>query len=141
MIELIFVIIILGVLSTIAIPKLNATRDDAQNVKTLAALKSATNEIIGYAMAQGKIESNLSVMSSTLADLESSGLAVMGAYDMTIKSGSVANCLKLEINSTTLTSMSMSYGNTAADSSCMGIQEIVKTMNFNMDIRGANVAF
>jgi len=33
MIELIFVIVILGILAAVAIPKLAATRDDAQNAK------------------------------------------------------------------------------------------------------------
>lgn len=44
MVELIFVIVIIGILSAIAIPKFAATRDDAQIVKgktTLASVRSA----------------------------------------------------------------------------------------------------
>ena len=46
MIELVFVIVVIGILSAIAIPKLAATRDDAVITKaraTVAAVKSAVN--------------------------------------------------------------------------------------------------
>lgn len=45
MIELIFVIVVIGILSAIAIPKLAATRDDAQITKGLATLASVRSAI------------------------------------------------------------------------------------------------
>jgi len=51
MIELIFVIVILGILASVAMPKLNATRDDAENVKIAASLRNGTNEMITYILA------------------------------------------------------------------------------------------
>ena len=53
MIELIFVIVILGILAAVAIPKLAATRTDAQNAKLLTQLGAATEEMITYYTAQG----------------------------------------------------------------------------------------
>jgi len=51
MIELIFVIVIIGILASIAVPKLNATRDDA----ITATLKSNTsvciNDLVAYYQA------------------------------------------------------------------------------------------
>jgi len=41
MIELIFVIVILGILAAVAIPKLAATRDDAKNASVKASIKTA----------------------------------------------------------------------------------------------------
>ena len=45
MIELIFVIVVIGILSAIAIPKLAATRDDAQITRGLATLASVRSAI------------------------------------------------------------------------------------------------
>ena len=45
MVELIFVIVVIGILSAIAIPKLAATRDDAQITKGLATLGSVRSAI------------------------------------------------------------------------------------------------
>ncbi len=45
MIELIFVIVIIGILAVIAIPKLNATADDARVVKELNNITNCINDI------------------------------------------------------------------------------------------------
>ena len=53
MIELIFVIVILGILAAVAVPKLSATRDDAKQSAILADYKSVINTISSRAMASG----------------------------------------------------------------------------------------
>ena len=45
MIELIFVIVILGILAAVAIPKLTGTRDDAKIVAQLSGLRSAVSDL------------------------------------------------------------------------------------------------
>lgn len=57
MIELIFVIVILGVLSAIAIPKLNATRDDAELAKAKTNLTTLLGDIQTYYASKGSIPS------------------------------------------------------------------------------------
>ena len=140
MIELIFVIVILAILASIAIPKLNATRDDAENVKIAASLRNGTNEMIAYILAQGKVDSNFSKMSSVLANLESSGLATTYNYGLKLISGTVNNCIQIDLNNTTLNEMFITYADTT-DSSCKGLQALIKTTNYDMKIRGANVNF
>ena len=53
MIELIFVIVILGILAAVAIPKLMSTRDDATTASLTTQIKSATQEMISYYTTQG----------------------------------------------------------------------------------------
>ena len=53
MIELIFVIVILGILAAVAIPKLNATRTDAKNSAIMQQVQSAVSEIPQYVVAHG----------------------------------------------------------------------------------------
>jgi len=45
MIELIFVIVILGILAAVAVPKLSATRDDAQNAKDCTNVKTCVSDL------------------------------------------------------------------------------------------------
>ena len=54
MIELIFVIVILGILASVALPKLAATRDDALIASCIADTKTAIDDIISWTTATGK---------------------------------------------------------------------------------------
>ena len=56
MIELIFVIVILGVLASVAIPRLAATRDDAEVAKAATNLATAVSDITAYYTAKGKFQ-------------------------------------------------------------------------------------
>ena len=58
MIELIFVIVILGVLASVAIPRLAATRDDAEVAKAATNLATAISDITAYYTAKGTFDSN-----------------------------------------------------------------------------------
>jgi prepilin-type N-terminal cleavage/methylation domain-containing protein len=53
MIELVFVIVVIGILSSIAIPKLSATRDDAKVVAEVASLKQNIENLRNIYTAQG----------------------------------------------------------------------------------------
>ena len=54
MIELIFVIVILGILAAVAIPKLAATRDDAKIAKSVTEIATVIQDFGAYYTAQGK---------------------------------------------------------------------------------------
>lgn len=55
MIELILIIVVIGILAAVAIPRISATRDDAVLVKTMAEIRTATEEINAYYISQGKL--------------------------------------------------------------------------------------
>ena len=55
MIELILIIVVIGILAAIAIPRISATRDDAVLVKTMAEIRTAIEEINAYYISQGKL--------------------------------------------------------------------------------------
>jgi type II secretory pathway pseudopilin PulG len=58
MIELIFVIVILGILAAVAIPKLAATRDDAKASTELANLATCINDVGNAYTATGTENNN-----------------------------------------------------------------------------------
>ena len=72
MIELIFVIVILGVLASVAIPRLAATRDDAEMAKAATNLTTAVGDIAAYYTAQGDFKkkgTGSSRVAATLSDM------------------------------------------------------------------------
>ena len=58
MIELIFVIVILGVLASVAIPRLAATRDDAEVAKAATNLTTAVSDLTAYYTAKGHFKTS-----------------------------------------------------------------------------------
>ncbi len=60
MIELIFVIVIIGILAAVAIPKLAATRDDAKTSSAVANLKICVNDSAAAYTARNHMDTNLS---------------------------------------------------------------------------------
>ncbi len=68
MIELIFVIVILGILASIAIPKLAATRDDAKVSKVLNELATLKSDMAAYYTSRGTYVAS-SIRDETNVDL------------------------------------------------------------------------
>nr|WP_321319192.1 type II secretion system protein [uncultured Campylobacter sp.] len=58
MIELIFVIVILGILASVAIPRLAATREDAEISATVANLRTLVSDVTAYYTAKGEFPTN-----------------------------------------------------------------------------------
>ena len=67
MIELIFVIVIIGILASVAIPKLAASRDDAIAAMCTSTAKQFIQEVSIYYTVYGDF-SNISVMSYVRVD-------------------------------------------------------------------------
>ena len=64
MIELIFVIVILGILAAVAIPRLAATRDDAEIAKTATNIQTLVSDLGSYYTSQGKFSTNIADMTN-----------------------------------------------------------------------------
>ena len=64
MIELIFVIVILGILAAVAIPRLAATRDDAEIAKVATNIQTLVSDLGSYYTSQGKFSTNIADMTN-----------------------------------------------------------------------------
>ncbi|MFC2427874.1 MAG: type II secretion system protein [Campylobacter sp.] len=64
MIELIFVIVILGILAAVAIPRLTATRDDAEVSAAATNIATLMSDINAYFTSQGRVSTNIADMTS-----------------------------------------------------------------------------
>ena len=64
MIELIFVIVILGILAAVAIPRLAATRDDAEIVKVETNMTTIISDLGSYYTSQGQLSTDIKEMTN-----------------------------------------------------------------------------
>jgi len=83
MIELIFVIVIIGILAAVAIPKLAATRDDAKTVKAVHNLATCISDV-GASYTGNSVEGKLGTADATGADSFASCKAVSNEKCFTI---------------------------------------------------------
>ncbi len=144
MIELVFVIVILGILAAVAIPRLSATRDDAKVTATASSVMTGIQEIAAYAVSQGETNtSTIAYMSNSFAMLEKSGDAVLTTAPTNkavIKSGTINDCLTVDINTTGSDDiLQMTLGNGAGDSKCLALQQLIHPENYPIKLRGMNV--
>ena len=73
MIELIFVIVILGILASVAIPRLAATREDAEISAAVANLRTLVSDASAYYTAKGSFDTNTKWSEITNVPLTNAG--------------------------------------------------------------------
>lgn len=142
MIELIFVIVILGILAAIAIPKLSATRDDAKNARLAQNIMTGAGEIASYATAKGQTESNLSDMSNAIALLVHSGEGVEESSTRTvnIKQGSILDCVFVKVETfSDEENLTIGLGAGNGDAACLRLQELIDVNVYPIKLRGSSV--
>ncbi len=141
MIELIFVIVIIGILSAVVIPKMMATRDDARVSTMMMDIGNAISEITSYAVSQQTTKSNLCEMSNSLSKLASSNEANCSeANQSIIKMGGV-DCIKLEvIHSETNDDLNVSNVSTT-NKLCQYLQKEVNPSLYKVRLSGNTIKY
>lgn len=85
MIELIFVIVILGILAAVAIPRLSATRDDAKASKAAQNLATYISDVGAYYTSKGSLSTSIGVATNTDLGLDACFTgAISGTTGITI---------------------------------------------------------
>jgi len=134
MIELIFVIVILGILAAVAIPRLAATRDDANIAKAATNIATLINDIGAYYTAQGQFGTldkmtsvQLSSEKNKFKDVKDGNITTNPAYytDST-DTESAVGCIGFQTSATDGNLTVTSESNTSA--ACKGINEAVKNL-------------
>jgi len=157
MIELIFVIVIIGILAAVAIPRLAATRDDAKISKMANAIQTAkselaakiiaTNNIPNDAGAEADINATIRSYSNTIAEAAISGDADITSADINssvitfIDKDSGDNCKTLSIvgnkQTADVTIVIASSGGTSTI--CKGIDKLVA--DTSISVGGTQVTY
>ena len=104
MIELIFVIVILGILASVAVPRLASTREDAEISATVANLRTLVSDASSYYVANGTFKpkgTQAKWRDVTNVPLHDDKKALVQGTDETSKavhlSASGENCIKIEL--------------------------------------------
>jgi general secretion pathway protein G len=149
MIELIFVIVILGILAAVAIPKLAATRDDAKIVGAAANANQVVKDFSAFYTAKGDF--NTTGIDQITNGTNGAGWSVTQAlvanqpYQAGIRiqfTDASRPCIHLDVNSsaTGATIAVIQDANTTIDSAvCVGVKSRVKEQVFTLG--GAAVTF
>jgi type II secretory pathway pseudopilin PulG len=144
MIELIFVIVIIGILAAVAIPKLAATRDDAKAVALAHKVTMAAEEIGAYAVSQGEVDvARLSDISNAISAMVNRGEAVDDHNGtVNIRMGSTPDCLILRIvKGSGDANLTLSYGNGGGDHRCRALQRAVDTGEYPIPLAGRRTSY
>jgi len=148
MIELVFVIVILGILSAVALPKLMATRDDAKVSTISANIMTALSDIASHAMAF-KLEDNLSKMSNVIKGYEQRGLAKIDTANVKVTigvevSGSVVDCVILSVvdaEGGNVKKIITSYVPAGSGGLCANLQTVIKEKVYPIRLEGKGVVY
>jgi len=150
MIELIFVIVIIGILAAVAIPRLAATRDDAKISKMANAIQTAKSELAARIIATNNTpdtNDTINQYSNTIAEGQLSGdmnVSQEGGSRRVIDfidkdSGTVCKKLYIDGNDTTdaITLAIVSQG--ASTAICRGVDSLVQ--DTNITVGGTQVTY
>lgn len=92
--ELIFVMIILGILAAIALPKLSSSKDEAELSKALSNLKTLISDISSYALKNNALSATR--LMSGVDGLENVDLSALnGVQEVKFKVGNDENCVSV----------------------------------------------
>jgi len=122
MIELIFVIVILGILAAVAIPRLTATRDDAQIARAATDLATAVNDFSAYYTAKGTLSTKLSDMTNVTTFSDTG--ADMNDTDTKVKFPDADGCITIQptnVAGGAANGIKISYEKATASIVCKGI--------------------
>jgi len=140
MIELIFVIVILGILAAVAIPKLAATRDDAQVSLIAQDIGTAIGEISSYATSKSTINTNFLVMSNAIQKMQNAGYAALSNNKAIISIDGV-NCIKMEVIKNATNDDLKISDISSTNQQCLSLQSAIDAQNYSIKLRGTSVNY
>jgi len=134
MIELIFVIVILGILAAVAIPKLAATRTDAEVSKGASDVATLVSDLGAYYTSQGKFDFTAGgVANMTNVPLDATQATDGTAFHYEVPTGT--DCIDITISDTN-GSVAVAANSGTLSTACTSIVTVitknglVKTQNF-----------
>jgi len=144
MIELVFIIVIMGVLVSVALPRLLATRDDALIAKNSSYIIGIMTEISTYIIAKGSSKNDLSEMSSILETLKFKNRIILDTANKSakVKIGDDVSCITIDIDSSSTTDLLKTvFIPSPTDRVCRMVQSFIKEKDYPLVLRGRLIKY
>jgi len=140
MIELIFVIVILGILAAVAIPKLAATRTDAQVSKIATEAATLVNELGTFYTAQGTFNGKDSD-DITNIELKVSDNSLADNDTLEIGDGNGNTCLTFTFDSVDNGTVTVSAPDSPTGAVCQAVKNATADLQKTYNFGGSNIAY
>ena len=145
-IELIFVIVIIGILAVVSLPKIAATRDDARMSTLAQNTMTAATEIAAYTVAKGKTLNSLEEMSHAAKVMVENGDANATTRRLEIHWKGIDDCLVLKIANYTSGPvqgevLTIEANGTNTNAECDRLRSLVDTQRFPIPLHGAMISY
>ena len=141
MIELIFVIVIIGILAAVAVPKLFATRNDAYISAIAHETMVAAWEVAAYATAKGSTASTITAMSNSAKSLVNNGYATEESAKLKITAIDVADCVEITIENQGANTEMLKIKFIESGGNCDRLQNLIDANDFPMPLKGRLVVY
>lgn len=139
-IEIIFVIVILGILAAVAIPMMTATRKDAKVSSIAQNIAITAAEISTYAVAHGDTNDDFSTMSKAIVSLQNSGNATLSNNKAVILIDG-ENCLEIKVQKTATNNDLIINLLSTNNDMCTSVQSLIDAAKYPMRLRGRSVVY
>ncbi|WP_336614828.1 type II secretion system protein [Campylobacter sp. RM12647] len=143
MIELIFVIVILGILAAVAIPKLNATRDDAEIAKAASNFSTAISDITSYYTAKGSFDKDLAKMTNVALGT-GGAFSIKGKECAKITADSAGSTLKIGAGANITDAICKSFDDVSSIQAILGNKKLstyTTGSEYKIELGGGNISF
>jgi len=148
MVELIFVIVIIGILAGVALPQFSATRDDAKVSKLAMAIKVFQSELTAGIVSSNKIPQNkeeLEKISNVIKE-SSNDYIISVINNKTIQFIDTDNgaeiCKILTINDSNISSVTLDFSDGNGTSAiCQGVRKLVADTSSNFVLAGNAIVY
>ena len=144
MIELIFIIVIVGILLAVALARLTATRDDALIAKNSEYIVAIMTEISTYITAKGESKDDLTEMSPILRVLKDQDRVTSDLANKSIQMqiGKDKGCISIDIDSSGTTELLKTvFSISTSDRICKMVQDFIKEKNYPLVVRGRLIKY
>jgi len=142
MIELIFVIVILGILAAVAIPRLAATRDDAKIATLATNAASLVSDLTAAYTASGDLNITTDEQWQAVTNVRDDVTFAANVATLTNGAATPVNCLTVTYDEDAGTITTLDLGD--ADAICVGVRTrmgLDEDANITANVRGSKVTF
>ncbi|ANE34911.1 putative type II secretion system protein [Campylobacter hyointestinalis subsp. lawsonii CCUG 27631] len=145
MIELVFVIVILGILASLAVPKLAATRDDAEAAKAAVEMKDVITQFTAHYTVKGTFKPTDSTTSqdSTISDDDMKKISATYAEATKRTGNKWTDCVEFILNdkdnNTSIAVKAKESGKSSFCSAVRGTQAYKDWSTYGIQVGGSSI--